>query len=163
MVLADARSPALLALARLAMVLANARPPAPLAFAPLTLVRADTAWLVLHGDPCRIGISVLPPLAGTAASWLCRLSALLTGACRRIGTMRICAHRSTAPPWVGSRSPDGWDQILRWAGGWACASHPGVLGSIPKREEPGETGTPCVKVPGSSRVPSTQASARRLS
>jgi hypothetical protein len=23
-----------------------------------------------------------------------------------------------APPWVGSRSPDGWDQIPRWAGGW---------------------------------------------
>ena len=29
----------------------------------------------------------------------------------------------------------------------------GVLGSIPKREEPGKTGAPCVKVPGSSRVP----------
>ena len=24
--------------------------------------------------------------------------------------------------------------------GWACTSHPGVLGSIPKREEPGKTG-----------------------
>ena len=32
-------------------------------------------------------------------------------------------------------------------------SHPGVLGSIPKREEPGKTGAPCDKVPGSSRVP----------
>ena len=32
-------------------------------------------------------------------------------------------------------------------------SHPGVLGSIPKREEPGKTGAPCVKVPSSSRVP----------
>jgi hypothetical protein len=30
---------------------------------------------------------------------------------------------------------------------------PGVLGSIPKREEPGKTGAPCVEVPGSSRVP----------
>jgi len=28
----------------------------------------------------------------------------------------------------------------RWAGGWACTSHPGVLGSIPKPEEPGKTG-----------------------
>jgi hypothetical protein len=28
-----------------------------------------------------------------------------------------------------------------------------ILGSIPKREEPGKTGAPCVKVPGSSRVP----------
>jgi hypothetical protein len=27
------------------------------------------------------------------------------------------------------------------------------LGSIPKREEPGKSGAPCVKVPGSSRVP----------
>jgi len=27
------------------------------------------------------------------------------------------------------------------------------VGSIPKREEPGKTGAPCVKVPGSSRVP----------
>ena len=36
----------------------------------------------------------------------------------------------------------------------SCTSHPGVLGSIPKREEPGKTGAPCVKVPGSSRVPS---------
>jgi hypothetical protein len=62
-------------------------------------------------------------------------------------------HYARAPPWVGSRSPDGWDQIPRWAGGWACTSHPGVLGSIPKREEPGKTGAPCVKVPGSSRVP----------
>jgi hypothetical protein len=41
---------------------------------------------------------------------------------------------------VGSSSPDGWDQIPRWAGGWACTSHPGVLGSIPKREGPGKTG-----------------------
>jgi hypothetical protein len=62
------------------------------------------------------------------------------------------SSRVPAPPWVGSRSPDGWDQIPRWAGGWACTSHPGVLGSIPKREEPGKTGAPCVKVPGSSRV-----------
>ena len=43
---------------------------------------------------------------------------------------------------MGSRSPDFWDQIPRWAGGWACTSHPGVLGSFPKREEPGKTGRP---------------------
>jgi hypothetical protein len=35
----------------------------------------------------------------------------------------------------------------------SCTSHLGVLGSIPKREEPGKAGAPCVKVPGSSRVP----------
>jgi hypothetical protein len=107
------------------------------------------------------------------------------------------SSRVPAPPWVGSRSPDGWDQIPRWAGGWvlhqppwsfpvlkyrvphgsqsrpgwdpdslmvgirspdglvvgSCTSHPGVLCSIPKREESGKTGAPCIKVPGSSRVP----------
>ena len=47
---------------------------------------------------------------------------------------------------VGIRSPDGL--VVG-----SCTSHPGVLGSIPKREEPGKTGAPCVKVPGSSRVP----------
>jgi len=47
---------------------------------------------------------------------------------------------------VGIRSPDGLVVGSR-------TSHPGVLGSIPKREEPGKTGAPCVKVPGSSRVP----------
>jgi hypothetical protein len=26
----------------------------------------------------------------------------------------------------------------------SCTSHPGVLGSVPKREEPGKTGAPCV-------------------
>ena len=35
----------------------------------------------------------------------------------------------------------------------SCTSHPEVLGSIPKREKPEKTGAPCVKVPGSSRVP----------
>jgi hypothetical protein len=50
------------------------------------------------------------------------------------------------PTWVGSRSPMGW-----WFG--LAPSHPGVWGSIPKREEPRKTGAPCIKVPGSSRVP----------
>jgi hypothetical protein len=49
---------------------------------------------------------------------------------------RYCSNKHTHR----SRSPDGWDQIPRRAGGWACTSHPGVLGSIPKREEPGKTG-----------------------
>jgi hypothetical protein len=60
-----------------------------------------------------------------------------------LGPAVINTHTSvwwSAPPWVGSISPDGWDQIPRWAGGWACTSHPGVLASIPKREEPGKTG-----------------------
>jgi hypothetical protein len=50
------------------------------------------------------------------------------------------------PPMVGIRSPIGL--VVG-----SCISHPGVLGSIHKREEPGKTGAPCVKVPGSSRVP----------
>ena len=54
-------------------------------------------------------------------------------------------------PMVGIRSPIGL--VVG-----SCTSHPGVLGSIPKREipkreEPGKTGAPCIKVPGSSRVP----------
>jgi len=47
---------------------------------------------------------------------------------------------------VGIRSP-----ICLVVG--SCTRHPGVLGSIPKREEPGKTGAPCVELPGSSRVP----------
>jgi len=50
------------------------------------------------------------------------------------------------PPMVGIRSPIGL--VVG-----SCTSQLGVLGSIPKREEPGKTGAPCVKVPGSSRVP----------
>jgi len=42
------------------------------------------------------------------------------------------------PPMVGIRSPIGL--VVG-----SCTSHPGVLGSIPKREEPGKTGAPCVK------------------
>jgi len=49
------------------------------------------------------------------------------------------------PPMVGIRSPIGL--VVG-----SCTSHPGVLGSIPKREQPGKTGAPCVKVPGSSPV-----------
>ena len=45
------------------------------------------------------------------------------------------------------------------SGGWACTSHPGVLGSIPKREEPGKTGRhPALKyrVPHGSHPSFTQ-------
>jgi hypothetical protein len=34
------------------------------------------------------------------------------------------SSRVPAPPWVGSRSPDGWDQIPRWAGGWVLHQPP---------------------------------------
>jgi hypothetical protein len=68
--------------------------------------------------------------------------------------IRYCSNKHTQPRpgWapdplmVGIRSPDGL--VVG-----SCTSHPGVLGSIPKREEPGKTGAPCIKVPGSSRVP----------
>ena len=50
------------------------------------------------------------------------------------------------PLMVGIRSPIGL--VVG-----SCTRHPGVLGSIPKREEPGKTGAPCVKLPVSSRVP----------
>jgi hypothetical protein len=45
----------------------------------------------------------------------------------------------------GFQPRPGWAPDPRWAGGWCkadprWASHPGVLCSIPKREEPGKTG-----------------------
>jgi len=46
----------------------------------------------------------------------------------------------------GSLIPDG--PVVR-----SCTSQLGVVGSIPKREELGKTGAPCVKVPGSSTGP----------
>ena len=49
------------------------------------------------------------------------------------------------PLMVGIRSPDGL--VVG-----SCTSHPGVLGSIPKREDPGKTGAPGVKVPHGSQA-----------
>ena len=77
---------------------------------------------------------------------------LVTGTCQKKKSKK---KSLTSPAWVGSRSPDGWDQIPRWAGGWVCTSHPGVLGSIPKREESRKTGLhPVLKyrVPHGSQV-----------
>ena len=65
---------------------------------------------------------------------------------------RLVVSHSTCPPL--SSSPHAHSFVLgtavinnnldccipRWAGGWTCTSHSGVLGSIPKREEPGKTG-----------------------
>ena len=59
---------------------------------------------------------------------------------------RVTSLWAPDPLMVGIRSPIGL--VVG-----SCTSHPGVLGSIPKREEPGKTGATCVKVPGSSRVP----------
>jgi len=55
---------------------------------------------------------------------------------------------SPDPLMVGIRSPDGLVPVVG-----SSTSNPGVLNSISKREEPGKTGAPCFKVPGSSRVP----------
>jgi hypothetical protein len=107
-------------------------------------------YRVPHGSQPRPGWAPDPLMVGIRSP-----DGLVVGSCTsHPGVLGFDSQtREPAPPWVGSRSPDGWDQIPRWAGGWACTSHPGVLGSIPKREEPGKTGAPCIKVPGSSRVP----------
>jgi hypothetical protein len=44
-----------------------------------------------------------------------------------LGTAVINTHM-IAPPWVGSRSPDGWDQIPRWVGGWVLHQPPWSFG-----------------------------------
>jgi hypothetical protein len=69
--------------------------------------------------------------------------------CKHLCT-RSCSNKHTHAKFI-SRSPDGWDQIPRWAGGWACTSHPGVLGSIPTRGTRENRAPPCVKVLGSSQ------------
>ena len=53
------------------------------------------------------------------------------GAMQDVHRMHI--YYSSAPPWVGARSPDG---LVGWD---ACASHPVVLDSIPKRWAQGQT------------------------
>jgi hypothetical protein len=63
-----------------------------------------------------------------------------------------CAYLPHPRTWVGSRSPLGC-----WVG---CPRQPGVLGSIPKREEPGKTGRhPVLKyrVPHGSHPPTRTA------
>ena len=77
-------------------------------------------------------------------AWL--LVQLYNRSCSNKHTRTAVINTHTDPLMVGIRSPDGL--VVG-----SCTSHPRVLGSIPKREEPGKTGAPCVKVPGSSRVP----------
>jgi hypothetical protein len=59
---------------------------------------------------------------------------------------RLVVSRSTCPP---ISPPPPCKQLCT-----RSCSNKHTQGSIPKREEPGKTGAPCVKVPGSSRVPS---------
>jgi hypothetical protein len=48
---------------------------------------------------------------------------------------KFAADRLSVAVWSGGdvQPRPGWAPDPRWAGGWACLSHPGVLGSIPKR------------------------------
>jgi hypothetical protein len=54
-------------------------------------------------------------------------------------------------------SQDSYQTPLR-----SCKNHPGVLGSIFKREEPRETGAPYIKVPVSSTGPNPPSERRKL-
>ena len=69
------------------------------------------------------------------------------------------SSRVPAPPWLGSRSPDGWDQIPRWAGGWVLHQPPWSFGFDSQTRGTRENrAPPCVKVPGSSPVPGAGSS-----
>ncbi len=66
----------------------------------------------------------------------------------RTACNRYCSNKHT------SRSPDGWDQIPPWAGGWVLHQPPWSFGFDSQTRGTRETRSPpCVKVPGSSRVP----------
>jgi len=71
---------------------------------------------------------------------------------KNTGTFMLCLVQSPA---LGSRSPDAWDQIPRWAGGWVA---PATLEFwIPQREEPGKTGHPVLyRVPHGSQFTSAR-------
>jgi len=69
---------------------------------------------------------------------------ILTGAESPHGGYQPRRGWAPDPPMVGIRSRR--SPIGLVAG--SCTRHPGVLGSIPKREEPGKTGEPCVNVQG---------------
>ena len=70
------------------------------------------------------------------------------------GPPRTVYDPSHSPALGGSRSPDGWDQIPRWAGGWVLHQPPWSFGfDSQTRGTRGNRAPPCVKAPGSSRVP----------
>ena len=94
---------------------------------------------VLHQPPWSFGFDSQTRGTRENRRTLCKSTGFLTGPSPAMGGLQI-------PRWLGSDPLSAW-----WLG--LAPSHPGVLGSIPKREEPGKTGAPCVKVPGSSRVP----------
>ena len=94
------------------------------------------------------------------ASGSCYKKSMCMG--RRIDTWNSSRFRQKAGwarPALGGLQISGWlGSDLQWAGGHSgsCTSHPGVLGSIPKREEPGKRGAFCVKVPGFLWAPPTR-------
>jgi hypothetical protein len=97
----------------------------------------------MNTTPCVCGLimpSYMPGMCSNVSQWSLYFSTL----------------RSTkATPWVGSKSPDGWDQIPRWAGGWVLHQSPCVSFGFDSqtRGTRENRAPPCVKVRGSSRVP----------
>jgi hypothetical protein len=75
--------------------------------------------------------------------------------CKQLCT-RSCSNKHTQNTHLGglrSRSPDGWDQIPRWAGGWFLHQPPWSFGFDSQTRGTRENrAPPCVKVPGSSLV-----------
>ena len=84
---------ALLAFAPDALVLANARPPALLALAPLAVVLTDTARLLLRGASFCLGLTEPPPFARAAPGCrrLCGRGALLTVSLCFCCSLAVCS------------------------------------------------------------------------
>ncbi len=84
------------------------------AFLLLKRVRCD----VIAAHPC-------PESIDAQASYRGSIDAQASGVCL---LLQYLLPKTSAPPWVGSRSPDGWDQIPRWAGGWVLHQPPWSFG-----------------------------------
>jgi hypothetical protein len=78
-----------------------------------------------------------PPGGNCTACSESRYKSAATGECLLCGPGKFAAKiAATAcddctPGMYKADAPDGWDQIPRWAGGWACTSHPGVWVRFP--------------------------------
>jgi len=55
------------------------------------------------------------------------------------------SSRVPAPPWVGSRSPDGWDQIPYQPGGWVLHQPPWSFGFDSQTRNQGKQAHPVLK------------------
>jgi hypothetical protein len=55
-------------------------------------------------------------------------------------------EKKKAPPWVGSRSPDGWDQIAYRPGGWVLHQPPTEFWvRFPNKRNQGKQAHPVLK------------------